>query len=155
MTATVAATKGYDALLVVHSLLAISALVVLLVLRSAAAAASRGDELSSAAARSFSGRRELAGRVVHLVPLSGLGLLGLSRGAYDLSTWFVAVGLVAWLVAAASLEAVAFPAQRAAATALATGGDATGTALRMCRSVEFAALVIVVAAAGMVGGSAA
>lgn len=155
MTASIATTKGYDVLLVVHSLLAISALVVLLVLRSAAAAAARGDELSSAAARSFTGRRELAGRVVHLVPLSGIGLLVLSRGAYDLSTWFVAVGLVGWLVAAGSLEAVAFPAQRTAADALATGGDATAVALRMLRGVELAALVVVVAAAVMVAGSAA
>lgn len=153
MIATVVTTKGFDALLVVHSLLAISALVVLLVLRAAAVAAARGGELSAAARRSFTGRRELAGRVVHLVPLSGAGLLALSRGSYSLATGFVAVGLALWAIAAWSLEAVAFPAQRVVAAALAADGADVDGARRMLRGTELAALAVVAAAIAMVVGT--
>jgi hypothetical protein len=151
--ATVATTKGFDALLVVHSLLAINALVVLLVLRTAAAAAARGGELPVAAQRSFTGRREVAGRVVHLVPLTGVGLLASSRGAYSFATAFVVVGLAAWVVAACSLEAVAFPAQRAVAEALVAGDVDRDGAVRMVRGTEVAALAVLAAAIAMVVGT--
>jgi hypothetical protein len=151
--ATVATTKGFDALLVVHTLLAIGAFAVLLVLRAAAAAAVHGGELSPAARRSFGGRRELAGRVVHLVPLSGVGLLVLSRGAFSLATPFVAVGLGAWAVAAFSLEGVAFPAQRVVATTLVAGELDTEGARRMLRGTEVAALAVALAAVVMVVGT--
>jgi hypothetical protein len=153
VTVGVATTKGFDLLLVVHALLAIASLVVLLVLRSAAAAAV-GARLTAATMRSFSGRRELAGRVVHLVPLSGLGLLVLSRGAYDLSTGFVVVGIGAWFVAAASLEAVAFPAQHEVATSLLAHRSVAEAARRLQLGVEVAALAIVVAAIVMIAGTA-
>jgi len=152
--ATAETTKGFDVLVVVHSLLAISTLVVLLVLRSAAAAALRGGELAPTAARSFTGRRELAGRVVHLVPLSGVGLLALSRGTYSFATWFVAVGLVAWALAAWCLEGVAFPAQHAVASALHAGGVDVAAARRMLRGTELAGLAVLVAGIAMVVGTA-
>jgi hypothetical protein len=148
------ATKGFDALLVLHSLLAIGAFVVLLVLRSAAAAAARDGELPGSARGSFTGRREVAGRTIHLVPLTGFALLAASRGAYALTTWYVAVGLTAWLVAAWALEARAFPAQLEVATALAQGGTAPHAARRMLLAIEVAAVAIVVAAACMIGGTA-
>jgi hypothetical protein len=151
--ATVTTTKGYDALLVAHTLLAIGAFVVLAVLRAAAAAAAGGGQLSTGARRSFSGRHELAGRVVHLVPLSGVGLLALSRGAYSFATPFVAVGLGAWAVAAWSLEGVAFPAQRAVATTLAAGELDVRGARRILRGTEVAALAVAVAAVVMVVGT--
>jgi hypothetical protein len=153
VTGTVATTKAFDALLVVHALLAISSFVVLLVLRSAATQAGRGAELTDSARRSFSGRTELAGRVVHLMPLSGLGLLALSRGVYSLSTGFVVVGLLAWLLAACFLEAVAFPAQRATALVVQSGGDATLDARRMALGIDVAALAVVGAAIVMVLGT--
>ncbi|HEV3329082.1 MAG TPA: hypothetical protein VGZ33_06760 [Acidimicrobiales bacterium] len=154
MTSTVATTKGFDALLVVHALLAITAFVVLLVLRAAASEAARGGELTASARRSFTGRTELAGRVVHLVPLTGLGLLALSRGAYSLATGFVVVGLLAWLLAAGCLEAIAFPAQRAVAAAVVANGDASGDARRMALGIDVAALAVVGAAIAMVLGTA-
>ena len=154
MTGTVATTKGFDTLLVVHALLAIAAFVVLLVLRAAASQAQGGGELTASARRSFTGRTELAGRVIHLVPLSGLGLLALSRGAYSLATGFVVVGLLAWLLAAGCLEAVAFPAQRAVAVALDAVGDATHDARRMALGIDVAVLAVVGAAIAMVLGTA-
>lgn len=153
MTAAVATTKGFDALLVVHALLAIAAFVVLLVLRAAAAVAARGGAPTPSARRSFTGRPELAGRVLHLVPLSGVGLLALSRGAYGFSTGFVTAGLVAWALAAWSLEGAAFPAQRAVAAALAAGGDASAAARRMALAIDLALLAVLVAAIAMVAGT--
>jgi hypothetical protein len=148
--ATTSTTKGYDVVLVVHALLALTTLVVLFVLRAAAASVARG-ELAPGATRSFSGRREVAGRVLHLVPLSGLALVGLSRGAYGLATGFVVVGLCGWVVAACSLEAVAFPAQRRVAAGLRDGTAATASDARvMLRALEVAALTVVVAAVVMV-----
>lgn len=154
MSDAVVTTKGFDALLVVHALLAIAALTVLVVLRSAAASASRDGGPTEAARRSFTGRPEVAGRVLHLVPLSGLGLLVTSRGAYSLSTWFVAAGLTGWLLCAWCLEAVAFPAQGAVARALAEGRPHGPAARRMLVAVEVAAVVLVATAACMIGGTA-
>jgi hypothetical protein len=154
VSAVVAATKGFDALLVAHILLAIAAVTVLLVLRGAAASASREGAPSESARRSFTGRPEVAGRVLHLVPLSGLGLLVTSRGTYSLSTWYVAAGLTGWLVAAWCLEGVAFPAQREVAAALVDGRPHRAAARRMLVAVEVAAVVVVVAAACMIGGTA-
>jgi hypothetical protein len=152
MTAVVT-TKGFDVVLVVHVVLAIASFVAMLVLRSAAAAAARGGELPAVAMRSFTGRTEVAGRVVHLVPLSGLGLLALSRGAFGLSTGFVAAGLALWFVAAWALESMGFPAQRAVATALHEGADPVPAARRMLRATEIAALALVVAAGVMLAGT--
>lgn len=139
-------------LLVVHIVLAVTAFVVLLVLAAAAREARHGEP-SPSTRRSFTGRREVAGRVVHLVPLSGLGLLALSKGAYGLGSPFVVVGVAAWAVAAASLETVAFPAQRAVAARLAGGGDLAPDAARMARAVELAAAAVAVAALVMTTAS--
>lgn len=152
MTAVVT-TKGFDVVLVVHVVLAAAAFVAVLVLRSAAVAAARGGAMPATAARSFTGRPEVAARVVHLVPVSGLALLALSRGAFDLSTGFVAAGLALWFVAAWALEAVGFPAQRAVATALHDGGNAAPAARKLCRATELAALALVVAACVMLAGT--
>ena len=120
--------------------------------RAAGSAAARGAPLSAAANRSFTGRVELAGRVVHLLPVSGVGLLVLSRGAYSASTWFVVVGLFGWVAIAGLLEGVAFPAQREVAATLALAGDASDAASKMVRAVELAGLVLVVVAIVMIAG---
>ena len=150
MIAGLVATKGFDVLLVVHIVLAVAAFTVLLVLRAAARDVSRGGELAPASRRTFAGRREVAGRVVHLVPLSGAGLLVLSRGAYSLLTPFVLVGIACWAVAATGLETAAFPAQREVAASLRDGSDAGPAAERMRRAVELAAVAVAVAALVMV-----
>jgi hypothetical protein len=149
----VVTTKGFDVVLVVHVLLAVASLVALLVLRGAALAVERGGELPPAAAKSFSGRREVAARVIHLVPLSGIALLVLSRGAFGLSTGFVAIGLALWLVAATALEAVGLPAQHAVAMALKSAADPVPPAHRLLRATEFAALALVIAALVMLAGT--
>lgn len=154
MIAAVATTRALDAVVVVHAVVAIAALVVLVTLRSAATAAHRGAPLPATAARSFTGRHELAGRIVHLVPLSGLWAVSVSRGAYGLSTTFVVVGLAMWLLAAACLEGVAFPAQREVAAVLASSAGPTGVsrapARRMVLGIDGALGAVVVAAIVMV-----
>ncbi len=153
MTTVVVTTKGFDVVLVVHVLAALAALIVLVVLRSAARAVQRGQP-SEAARRSFGGGPELAGRVVHLVPLSGLVLVLASRGAYGLSSGFVLVGFALWCCAAWLLEVVGFPAQRDVAAALAKGG-ATGDATKsLIFAVDLASLSLVLAAVVMVAANA-
>ena len=149
----VVTTKGFDVVLVLHVVLAIGALVSMLVLRSAAVAVVRGGELPLAAARSFEGRRELAGRTVHLVPVTGVVLLALSRGSYELSTGFVVLGLALWAVAASALEFSGFPAQRAIAIALRSAGNPVPDARKLLRATDTAALAIVVAAIVMLAGA--
>lgn len=153
MTAVVVTTKGFDVVLVAHVLFAVAALIVLLVLRNAGRAAQRGGVLPDAARRSFSGRPELAGRVVHLVPASGLCLVLLSRGAYGLSSTFVLVGIALWCCAAWVLEAIGFPAQRRVAAALASGGDPVGAARSLVFAVDLAALSLVLASIVMVAAN--
>jgi len=146
-------SRAFDAIVVVHALTAIAAVVVLITLRSAAAAAARGGNVPAPAMRSFTGRRELAGRVVHLVPLTGLWAVAASRGADDLATLFVCLGIALWVVAAGCLEAVAFPAQREVAVALATAGGAASarpSAVRMGRAIDGALAAVVIAAIVMV-----
>lgn len=152
MTAVVT-TKAFDVVLVVHVFLAIASLVALLVLRNAAVAVVDGGELPLAAAKSFAGRRELAARTVHLVPVSGVVLVALSRGYYGLTTGFVAGGLALWLVAALALETIGFPAQRAVAIALKSAADPVPDARRVLRATETASLAIVVAAIVMLAGT--
>ncbi len=154
MTTAVVSTKAFDALLVVHAICAIAAFAVLVTLRAAAVGVARAQPRSELAARTFTGRPELAGRVVHLVPLTGLAVMADSRGAYSVSSGFVLVGLAAWLVAATCLEVVAFPAQRQVAASLdAAPSVAQAAALRMARAVELAALAVVLAAIVMVAAT--
>jgi len=154
VTYAVVNTKALDVLVVVHSISAIAALAVLVALRAAAIGIARSDTRSELAARSFTGRPEVAGRIVHLVPLTGLAVTSVSLGAYSLSTGFVDVGLALWLVAAASLELVAFPAQREVAAALVSSPkEAQLAARRMARAVELAGLALVAAAIVMIAAT--
>jgi hypothetical protein len=154
VTAAVVPTKAFDALLVLHAICAVAALAVLVALRAAAVVVARAGPRSELAARSFSGRPELAGRIVHLVPLSGLAVTAVSRGSYSLTSGFVDIGLALWLVAAVALELVAFPAQREVAAGLAaTPGAARAAARRMARAVELAALALVIAAIVMIAAT--
>lgn len=152
MTAVVATSRAFDAVLVVHVLVAVWALVVLVVLRAAALAAGSSEPMPPSAQRTFAANREVAGRVVHLVPATGLVLLSLSRGAYDLATPFVDAGLSLWALAAVALEGFAFPARRRVARALAGASDPRGPARVLRQATELAALAILAAGVAMVAG---
>lgn len=154
MTSAVVSTKAFDVLLVVHAICAIAAVAVLVTLRAAAVGVARAGPRSELAARTFTGRPELAGRVVHLVPLTGLAVAAVSLGKYSVTSGFVLLGFAGWLVAATCLELVAFPAQREVAASLdTTPAAAQAAALRMARAVELAALAVVLAAIVMVAAT--
>jgi hypothetical protein len=151
VTSAVVSTKAFDALLVVHAICAIAALAVLIALRAAAVVVTRAGPRSELVARTFTGRPELAGRIVHLVPLTGLSVTAASLGTYSVTSGFAEIGIAMWFVAAMCLELVAFPAQREVAASLDAAPDAArAAAARMARAVELAALALVVAAIVMI-----
>lgn len=147
-------SKAFDVLLVVHLLVALAALVSLVVLRAAAAQVARDGTATEASRRSFRGGPELAVRVVHLLPLTGLGLLATSRGAYSLFDGFAEAGLALWFAISAVLEGVAFPAQRRVAVTLAAAATSPKRdAATVVRGCELAGLGLLAAAAVMILGS--
>lgn len=151
MTAAVVNTKAFDSLLVVHAICAIAAFAVLVVLRAAAVVVARESPRSELVTRSFTGRPEVAGRLVYLVPLTGLGVVTVSLGAYSVTTWFVGIGFALWFAATGCLEFVAFPAQREVARVLdADPAAARAAAIRMVRAVDLALLSLVAAAIVMI-----
>jgi hypothetical protein len=143
-------TRSFDVAVAVHALLAVSAVVVLLVLRAAAGGAQRGSPMAESAARSFTGRTEFAGRVVHLVPLSGVAAVWTSSGRYGFDDWFVLAGLGLWVLAAACLEWLALPSQRAVAAALRDGTPIAASARRMALGIDASMGALVLAAILMV-----
>lgn len=153
IASSLARSRAFDGVLIAHVVVAACALVVLVVLRASAAAVERGGPLPESAQRTFAQRREVAGRVVHLVPLTGLWLLALSHGDYSLATPFVLAGIALWVLAATALEAVGFPARRGVSVALAGGADASVPARRLRVTTELAGLALVAAALAMVVGS--
>ena len=150
-----ASTRSFDIAVVVHVLSAVAALVVVLTLRAAASGAAGAHGPSEASRRSFTGRRELAGRAMHLIPLTGLWVLAASRGADTLASGFVIAGLALWLAGAVALEAVAFPAQRQVAASLDADPAARVTAARrMLAATDVALAAILVAGIVMVASQA-
>jgi hypothetical protein len=151
VTFAVVSTKAFDALLVVHAICAIAALAVLIALRAAAIVVARDGPRSELVARTFTGRPELAGRVVYLVPLTGIAVTAVSLGAYSVTSGFVEVGFALWVVTAMCLELAAFPAQREVAASLEGSAAAARIAAgRMARAIELAALALVAAAIVMI-----
>jgi hypothetical protein len=62
------------------------------------------------------------GRTLHAVPLLGLALVGLSRGAYGFDDAWIQWGIGLWVVAAVGAEAVLWPAERRIQATLARPG---------------------------------
>lgn len=84
------------------------------------------------------------GRTLHAVPLLGLALVGLSRGAYGFDDAWIQWGIGLWLLAAAGAEAVLWPAERRIQAGLGTGGEPASPVLRRsCRTACSASAVLV------------
>ena len=60
--------------------------------------------------------RNLAARVLHLLPLTGAAVIASSAGSLRWSEWWVSLGMALYVAAAYCLEAVALPAERRLAT---------------------------------------
>jgi SNF family Na+-dependent transporter len=56
--------------------------------------------------------RNVAARVLHLLPLTGAAIIASSQGSLRWSEWWVSLGMALYVVAAYCLEAVALPAER-------------------------------------------
>lgn len=109
---------AYDLVLLAHIVVAALSAVVVAVAVGQALALRRGGDLTEEVRRYYSGKVNWAGRLVHLLPLTGLALVGMSRSAYALSQLWIVLGLVSWLAISAVLEAISWPAERRAAAVL-------------------------------------
>jgi len=108
-----ATSTTFDLVLIVHVLVGVVAVVVLGAAYVAAAGLGRvaaGEPWPDAAGRFFTPGPDLAGRTVYLVPLSGLALVGLSRGEFHLDDPFVSAGLALAAGVIAIGEVLVFPA---------------------------------------------
>lgn len=89
--------------------------------------------------RFFTGRTDVVGRTVYLVPVLGVVLLALSHGTYGPGDTFVLAGAALWVGGVAVAESVVWPGARRIGVALAAP---PGTAWpgSVCRRVAAAAL---------------
>jgi len=109
-------SKGYDLLLLVH--VAVALVTMVAVISSSVAATSLRRAAPSGpwppgGARYFAPGRELAGRTLYLIPVTGASLIGISQGAASFGDGFVGIGIVLWLAIALIAERFVFaPAAR-------------------------------------------
>ena len=95
-----------------------------MVLRTAGADVAKGASSAVLAAR-FPTRRNWAARVIHLMPLTGMALVGMGSSDVSFSHAWVIAGLLLWLAAAGHLEARVLPAERELAATIAANGVAS------------------------------
>jgi hypothetical protein len=104
-------SKAYDLVLLVHVGLAVVALVSTIAAAASARSLERahgGGPWPVAGARYFSPGHEIVGRSLYLIPITGMILIGISRGAVSVSDAFVEIGLVLWLIVALVAERAVF-----------------------------------------------
>jgi len=82
-----------------------------------------GEAPPAALVRYYAPGVNWAARVLYAVPLLGLLLLGLSRGAYGFDDGWVAAGLALWAAAIALAEGLLWPAERRLGVVLAAEGS--------------------------------
>ena len=117
-----AVSVASDILYVVHIMVALATFSVLIAMRTSVGmlVKSPGNEKLT---NRFPPGRNWAGRIIHLLPLSGLAL-SLSEGHDDsLGHPWIGVGFLCYLAAAGLLEARVFPLERSVASTLAAGED--------------------------------
>jgi len=95
----------------------------------------------------------LAGRVVYLVPLLGVGLLADSRGVFGVEDLWVVLGIMCWVVAVGVAEGVLWPAERQIKRRFLARAELVMTPAlrRQCRSVCLSSgLVVAIALVAIV-----
>lgn len=103
----------FDILLIVHVLLGLLSLVVLLAMYGSLAGLQRGVAGASwpgGPVRFFAPGREIGGRILYLISISGFALLSASHGDSTLHDSFVQIGLGCWVVSVLVAELLVFPA---------------------------------------------
>ncbi len=121
----------FDVVLLLHVASVVIGLITVVVSGSAAARCLADPRRPPAAVRRyFSGGPNWAGRVLYGVPVFGLVLLGLSKGAYGLSDTWVVAGLGAWTIGVVAAEGLLWPAERRIGGLLAAGEQAPAGGVR-------------------------
>ena len=101
----------FDLVLIVHIAAVVVSLVIMVAMYAAAISLGRGvpgRAWPGGAVRFFSPGREVAGRTLYLIPLSGIVLVLVSHESYTFSTSFVVSGSVLWLIAIVVAEVMIF-----------------------------------------------
>jgi hypothetical protein len=131
----------YDALIVLHVVLATGGFLALGATGAAAAALRRSAApfSSEQILRFFTPGRNLAARAIFLVPLLGAALLidGRGRDVHDAWPW---MGLGCWAVAAAITSARIWPAEREVQRLVAARAAAAGELEALARRIESGAM---------------
>jgi hypothetical protein len=102
-------------------------------------------------ARYYSPGINIAGRLLHAVPVLGFVLIGLSHGFFGLQEGWILAGLMLWVVAAALAEGALWPAEHRIQVLLgAEGGVTEPVRVDARRAARSAALVVVILLAATV-----
>jgi hypothetical protein len=152
--ATVPTGPGFDVVLLLHVAAVVAALgsVVVTGIQAGRMLAVDADDVPAGVVGYFAPGVNWVGRTLYAVPLLGLALVALSRGAYGFGDGWVQWGIGLWAAAVAGAEIVLWPAERRvqaglAASVLEDRALANDTAVRT--SLRRACMVAVVAACAL------
>jgi hypothetical protein len=145
-----ATSVTYDLFFVLHLAAAVVSLVVFIVLRSGARAVALGAP-AERQRRAFPERRNIAARVFHLVPVTGVVMAAIGSSSVSFARPWVSTGLVIYVLAAGHLEARTLPAERRLASQIAASGTASpAEGKRFTLSVDILLGLVAVALVAMV-----
>ncbi len=146
----IATSVVYDLVFLVHALAAVATLIVFITMRQSALSVARGADESVQRAR-FPGRRNVAARVLHVLPVSGLVLSLSGNSSVSLTKAWIAVGVLCYLAAAGHLEARTLPLERVVAEVIHHDGVASRErGQQLVRSIDVLLGLIAVALVAMV-----
>jgi len=114
----------YDIFLALHIILAVAAMAVFVVLRMAGASIAKGAS-AEVQKRQFPQRSNMAARVVHLMPVTGMALVGIGGAEVSFKHAYIGIAMLLWLLAAGHLEVRVLPAERQLAATIAADGVAS------------------------------
>ncbi len=149
----------YDLMLLVHIGVALIALISMVAASVAARSLRKtpaGQPWPQAGARYFSPGPDVVGRLLYLIPLSGVALIGLSHRAITFHDAFVIVGLVLWALVAATAELAVFRSGDRLRTLVGSTADAPSDdlwrrdATAIAHGVDLIVLLVVAASVVMI-----
>ncbi|HXW38540.1 MAG TPA: hypothetical protein VEJ44_02505, partial [Acidimicrobiales bacterium] len=114
---------AYDIVLLAHILAVIAAFGAVVTAGASALSLARPGPPPERVVRYYRPGVNWAGRVVFLVPVLGVVLMALSKGAWTFADGWILIGLVLWVVAASLAEMVLWPTERRLQEAVARLGD--------------------------------
>lgn len=142
----IAVTATYDILFALHIAGALATLVVLITLRTNASGAASGSTSGEELRRRYPDRPNLAARVIHVMPLTGLIMALTGDSSVSLRQPWVGTGFALYLVAAFWLEARTLPVEREIARAVQSdaSADVATTASRLGRQLDVVLTLVAV-----------